>query len=56
MQNVFPVSYTHLDVYKRQEQLRKYLIAELKDREEGYSDGSRLFSGKCAKTILQQKY
>ena len=41
---------------QRIEQLRKYLIAELKDREEGYSDGSRLFSGKCAKTILQQKY
>ncbi len=41
---------------QRIEQLRKYLIAELKDREEGYSDGSRLISGKCAKTILQQKY
>lgn len=37
---------------ERIQQLRQYLIEELKDREEGYSDGKQLFVGKKPVTFL----
>ncbi|MFR1599442.1 MAG: hypothetical protein ACLSUR_16705 [Coprobacillus cateniformis] len=34
-------------------ELRKLLIQELKDREEGYSDGTQLIKGKKAVNMIQ---
>ena len=40
------------DAQERIQQLRRYLIQELDGREEGYSDGLRLYAGKKALTVL----
>lgn len=37
---------------KRIQELRAHLIYELKDREEGYSDGTRLYTGKTPRNML----
>lgn len=44
------------DCAERISTLRNILIQELKDREEGYSDGTRLYTGRTPATVLREVF